>query len=82
MKVIVSSVSWPPLRPDLSLETQIENSTSGIKGLFTWSGGSFSFLRGDVTVIWASPRFGHPHSLNPGDMGIPCNPNPNPNQNR
>ena len=24
-----------------------------------------------VTVIWASPRFGHLHSQNPGDMGIP-----------
>jgi len=24
-----------------------------------------------VTVIWVSPRFGHPHSPNPGDMGIP-----------
>ena len=35
-----------------------------------------------VTVIWASPRFGHPHSQNSSDMGIPCNPNPNPNPNR
>ena len=24
-----------------------------------------------VTVIKASPRFGHPHSQNPSDMGIP-----------
>ena len=24
-----------------------------------------------VTVIWASPRFGHPHFQNPSDMGIP-----------
>ena len=35
-----------------------------------------------VTVTWASPRFGHPHSQNPSDMGIPCNPKPNPNPNR
>ena len=33
-----------------------------------------------VTVIWASPRFGHPHSRIPSDMDIPCNPNPNPNR--
>ena len=30
------------------------------------------------TVIWTSPHFGHPHSQNPSDIGIPCNPNPNP----
>jgi len=30
-----------------------------------------------VTVIWASTLFGHPHSQNPCDKGIPCNPNPN-----
>ena len=24
-----------------------------------------------VIGIWASPRFGHPHSQNPSDMGIP-----------
>ena len=29
-----------------------------------------------VTVIWASPRFGQPHSQKPSDMGILCNPNP------
>ena len=23
-----------------------------------------------VTVIWESPRFGHPHFENPSDMGI------------
>ena len=33
-----------------------------------------------VTVIWASPVFGHPHS--PSGMDIPCNPNLNPNPNR
>ena len=33
-----------------------------------------------VTVIWASLRFGHPHSQNPSYMGIPCNPCPNSNQ--
>ena len=27
---------------------------------------------GGVPVIWASPRFGHPHSQNPSDVGIPC----------
>ena len=26
--------------------------------------------------------FGHPHYLNPSEMGIPCNPNTNPNPNR
>ena len=31
-----------------------------------------------VTVIWASSRFGHPHSQNSSDMGIPCIPNPEP----
>ena len=25
----------------------------------------------DVTVIWSSPRFEHPHSQNPSDMGMP-----------
>ena len=30
------------------------------------------------TVIWTSPHFGHPHSQNPSDIGIACNPNPNP----
>ena len=30
-----------------------------------------------VTVIWVSPPFGHPHSPNPSNMGIPCNPSPN-----
>ena len=35
-----------------------------------------------VTVIWASLLFGHPHSRNPSDMDIPCNPNPIPNPNR
>ena len=30
-----------------------------------------------VTVIWAFPRFGHPHSQNPNDIFIPCSPNPN-----
>ena len=29
-----------------------------------------------VTVRWASPRFGKPHSQKPSDMGILCNPNP------
>ena len=24
-----------------------------------------------VPVIWATPRFRHPHSQNPSDMGIP-----------
>ena len=38
--------------------------------------------RAGVTVIWVSPRFEHPHSQNPSDMGIPCNSNPNPNPNR
>ena len=33
---------------------------------------------GIETVIWTSPHFGHPHSQNPCDTGIPCNPNPNP----
>ena len=28
-----------------------------------------------VTVIWASLHFGHPHSQNPSDIDIPCNPN-------
>ena len=32
-------------------------------------------------MIWASPRFGHPYSQNPSEMGIPCNPNPDPNPN-
>ena len=36
----------------------------------------------DVTVIWASLRFRHPHSQNPSDMGIPFNPNFNPNPDR
>ena len=45
-----------------------------------------------VTVIWASPRFRHPHFVlcfarisrfpNSSDMGIPCNPNPIANPNR
>ena len=35
-----------------------------------------------VTVIWASLLFGHPHSRNPSDMDIPCNPNPIPNPSR
>ena len=35
-----------------------------------------------ITVIWASPLFGHPHSRNPSDMDIPCNPNPIPNPSR
>ena len=30
-----------------------------------------------VTVVFASLRFGHLHSKNPSDVGIPCNPNPN-----
>ena len=30
---------------------------------------------------WAFPRFGHPHSQNTSDLGIPCNPNPDPNPN-
>ena len=38
--------------------------------------------RPSVTVIWASQRFGHPHSQNPSDTGIPFNPNPNPNPHR
>ena len=38
--------------------------------------------RPSVTVIWASQRFGHPHSQNPSDTGIPFNPNPNPNPRR
>ena len=33
-----------------------------------------------ATVIWASLCFGHPHSQNPSDMGIPSNPNLNPNR--
>ena len=33
-----------------------------------------------VTVIRASPRFGHPPFQNSSDMGIPCNPNPNPHR--
>ena len=37
-----------------------------------------SFGPASVTVIWASPRFWLPHSKNPSDMGIPCNPNHNP----
>ena len=36
-----------------------------------------SLLQFAVTVKWASPRFGHPHSQNPRDMGIRCNHNPN-----
>ena len=27
--------------------------------------------KADVTVLRAFPRFGHPHSQNPSDMGIP-----------
>ena len=38
--------------------------------------------RPSVTVIWASQRFGHPHSQNPSDTGIPFYPNPNPNPHR
>ena len=38
--------------------------------LWTWE------IQGAVTVMWVSPRFGHPHSKNPSDIGIPCNPNP------
>ena len=38
--------------------------------------------RPSFTVIWASQRFGHPHSQNPSDTGIPFNPNPNPNPHR
>ena len=30
-----------------------------------------------VRMKAVSRRYGHPHSQNPGDMGIPCNPNPN-----
>ena len=33
-----------------------------------------------TSVIWASLRFGHPHSQNPSDMVIRCNPNPNSNR--
>ena len=32
-------------------------------------------------MIWAWPRFGHPYSQNPSEMGIRCNPNPDPNPN-
>ena len=39
-------------------------------------------FKSGVTVIWGSPRYGYPHSQNPSDIGIPCNPNLNPNQNR
>ena len=35
-------------------------------------------MRAAIRVIWASPRFGHPQSQNPKDMGIPYNPIPNP----
>ena len=35
--------------------------------------------RAGVTVIWASTRFGLPHSQTPSDMGIPSDPNPNLN---
>ena len=35
-------------------------------------------MRAAVRVIWVSPRFGHPQSQNPSDMGIPYNPIPNP----
>ena len=38
--------------------------------------------RPSVTVIWASQSFGHPHSRNPSDTGIPFNPNLNPNPHR
>ena len=37
--------------------------------------------RADVTVIWASTRFGLPHSQTPSDMGIPSDPSPNLNPN-
>ena len=37
--------------------------------------------RADVTVIWASTRFGLPHSQTPSDMGIPSDPSPNLNSN-
>ena len=33
--------------------------------------------RAGVTVIWASTRFGLPHSQTPSDMGIPSDPSPN-----
>ena len=32
-----------------------------------------------VCKVAMSQWYGHPHSQNPSDMGIPCNPNPNPN---
>ena len=31
---------------------------------------------------WGEEGQCHPHSQNPSDMGIPCNPKPNPNSNR
>ena len=55
------------------LNPALNNSALGSKVANTGAG---------VTVIWESPRFGHPHSQNPSDMGIPCNPNPKPNPNR
>ena len=35
----------------------------------TWL--SRSLEQAKFAVIWVSPRFGHPHSQNPSDMGIP-----------
>jgi len=32
---------------------------------------SFPPCDSGVTAIWASSRFGHPHSPNPNDIGIP-----------
>ena len=32
-------------------------------------------------MLWAFPRFGHPHSQNPNDIFIPCSPNPKLNPN-
>ena len=38
--------------------------------------------RASVTVIWASTRFGHPHSQTPSDMRILSDRSPNLNPNR
>ena len=47
-------------------------------GFATFSASSTS--ANGATVIWVTPSFGHPHSQNPSNKGIPCNPNPKPNR--
>ena len=52
-------------------ELTASDAASKAKPLISYPDLLLTKAKGDVTVIWILPLFGHPHIQNSGDTGIP-----------